>query len=274
VTKGPGETQIETDRRMIRQRISHLEKKLEKIGLQRETRRQGRKEFVNVSLVGYTNAGKSTLLNALTDAGAFVENRLFATLDTTTRVAALSPSTKILLSDTVGFIRKLPHHLVASFKGTLKEVVEADILLHVIDVCHPKFEEQIVVVNATLEELGAFNKPTLFVFNKIDLLQDRLHLQELQTRFTPSVLISAERGINLSGLKEMIIKIIHHSFVDLTFSLPHSEQKALSALYDLAEIEEKIYEEGTVRVKAKVSSRNIDQVNDILKRAKATILAS
>src|SRR5450759_825056 len=273
-TKGPGETQIETDRRMIRQRISHLEKKLEKIGLQRETRRQGRKEFVNVSLVGYTNAGKSTLLNALTDAGAFVEDRLFATLDTTTRVAVLSPSTKILLSDTVGFIRKLPHHLIASFKGTLEEVVEADILLHVIDVCHPKFEEQIVVVNATLEELGAFNKPTLFVFNKIDLLQDRLHLQELQTRFTPSVLVSAERGINLSGLKEMIIKIIHHSFVDLTFSLPHSEQKALSALYDLAEIEEKIYEEGTVRVKAKVSSRNIEQVNDILKRAKATILAS
>jgi GTP-binding protein HflX len=273
-TKGPGETQIETDRRMIRQRISHLEKKLEKIGLQRETRRQGRKEFVNVSLVGYTNAGKSTLLNALTDAGAFVEDRLFATLDTTTRIAVLSPSTKILLSDTVGFIRKLPHHLVASFKGTLEEVVEADILIHVIDVCHPKFEEQIEVVNTTLEELGAFNKPTLFVFNKIDMLQDRLHLQELQTRFTPSVLVSAERGINLGGLKEMIVTIIHHSFVDLTFSLPHSEQKALSSLYDLAEIEEKIYEEGTIRVRAKVSSRNIDQVKDILKRAKATILPS
>jgi GTP-binding protein HflX len=273
-TKGPGETQIETDRRMIRQRISHLETKLEKIGRQRETRRQGRKDFVNVSLVGYTNAGKSTLLNALTDAKVFVENRLFATLDTTTRVAALTPSTKILLSDTVGFIRKLPHHLVASFKGTLEEVVEADILLHVIDVCHPKFEEQILVVNATLEDLGVIGKPILFVFNKIDALEDRLHLQELQTRFTPSVFVSAERGINLLGLKEMILKTIHHSFVDVTFSIPQSEQKALSALYDLAEIVEKIYEEGKVIVKAKIGSRNSDQVYDILKRAGARIIKS
>jgi GTP-binding protein HflX len=273
-TKGPGETQIETDRRMIRQRISHLETKLEKIGRQRETRRQGRKDFVNVSLVGYTNAGKSTLLNALTDAKVFVENRLFATLDTTTRVAALTPSTKILLSDTVGFIRKLPHHLVASFKGTLEEVVEADILLHVVDVCHPKFEEQILVVNATLEDLGVIGKPILFVFNKIDALEDRLHLQELQTRFTPSVFVSAERGINLLGLKEMILKTIHHSFVDVTFSIPQSEQKTLSALYDLAEIVEKIYEEGTVIVKAKIGSRNSDQVYDILKRAGARIFKS
>jgi GTP-binding protein HflX len=273
-TKGPGETQIETDRRMIRQRISHLETKLEKIGRQRETRRQGRKDFVNVSLVGYTNAGKSTLLNALTDAKVFVENRLFATLDTTTRVAALTSSTKILLSDTVGFIRKLPHHLVASFKGTLEEVVEADILLHVVDVCHPKFEEQILVVNATLEDLGVIGKPILFVFNKIDALEDRLHLQDLQMRFTPSVFVSAERGINLLGLKEMVLKTIHHSFLDVTFSIPQSEQKALSALYDLAEIVEKIYEDGAVIVKAKIGSRNSDQVYDILKRAGARIFKS
>ncbi len=271
-TKGPGETQIETDRRMIRERISHLEKKLEKIGRQRETRRSGRKNFVTVSLVGYTNAGKSTLLNALTDANVFVENRLFATLDTTTRAAVLSSSTTILLSDTVGFIRKLPHHLIASFKGTLEEVLEADILLHVIDVCHPRFEEQIRVVNATLEELGAAGKPVLYVFNKIDALEDREHLHELQTRFSPSVLISAERGINLLGLKEMILKAIHHSRVTMTFSLDQSEHKALSALHELAEIDERIYEDGKVTVTATVSSRNNDKVNEILKRAKATLL--
>lgn len=257
---------------MIRQRISHLEDKLEKIGRQRETRRSGRKEFVNVSLVGYTNAGKSTLLNALTDANVFVENRLFATLDTTTRVAVLSPSTKILLSDTVGFIRKLPHHLVASFKGTLEEVTEADILLHVIDVCHPKFEEQIRVVNATLEELGVVGKPTLFVFNKIDAFADREHLQEIQKQFTPSVFVSADRGINLLGLKEMIIKTIHHSHTALSFSIPHSEQKLLSELHDLAETVEKVYEEGQVIVNAKVSSRNINRVNELLKKAHATML--
>ena len=272
-TKGPGETQIETDRRMIRQRISHLEEKLEKIGRQRETRRSGRKDFVNVSLVGYTNAGKSTLLNALTDSNVFVENRLFATLDTTTRTAVLSPSTKILLSDTVGFIRKLPHHLVASFKGTLEEVIEADILLHVIDVCHPKFDEQIKVVTATLEELGVAGKPTLYVFNKIDALQDREHLQELQHQFTPSVFISAERGINLLGLKEMLLKTIHHSRIDLTFSIAHTEHKLLSALHDLAEIEERIYEDGNIIVKAKVSSRNSNHVREILKQAHATILS-
>ena len=273
-TKGPGETQIETDRRMIRQRIAHLEKKLEKIGQQRETRRHGRKEFTNVSLVGYTNAGKSTLLNALTDANAFVENRLFATLDTVTRAAPLSPSVKILLSDTVGFIRKLPHHLVASFKSTLEEIGEADILLHVVDVCHPQFDEQITVVNDTLADLGVVDKPTIFVFNKVDLLEDKTQVQDIQSKFSPSVFISAERGINLLSLKEMILSIIHHSFTEITFTLDHNEHKALSALHALAEIEKQTYEEGLIVVKARVSSRNSEQVANILKQARAKIVNS
>ncbi|HTX18530.1 MAG TPA: GTPase HflX [Bacteroidota bacterium] len=272
-TKGPGETQIETDRRMIRERISHLQAKLERIGRQRETRRGGRKNFVSVSLVGYTNAGKSTLLNALTDADVFVENRLFATLDTTTRAAALSSSTTVLLSDTVGFIRKLPHHLIASFKGTLEEVLEADILLHVIDICHPGFNDQIRVVNATLEELGATGKPTIFVFNKIDALEDREHLQELQAQFTPSVIVSAERGINLIGLKEMILETINKSRIPLSFSIDHSEHRTLSIIHDLAEIEAKTYEDEKVLVKALVSPRNLDRLKEILSRANAKILA-
>jgi len=271
-TKGPGETQIETDRRMIRQRISHLKEKLAKIGRQRDVRRSGRKDFVAVSLVGYTNAGKSTLLNAMTDSNVFVENRLFATLDTTTRAAVLSPSTTILLSDTVGFIRKLPHHLIASFKGTLEEVVEADILLHVVDVCHPKFREQIQVVNATLEDLGAAGKPTIFVFNKIDALEDREHLQELRKEYSSAVFISAQRGINLNGLKEMLLHAIHHSQTTLTFSIAQTEHKALSAIYDLSDVEERIYEDGKIIVRTAVSGRNNEQVKEILRKASASVI--
>ncbi|HCV42280.1 MAG TPA: GTPase HflX, partial [Bacteroidetes bacterium] len=142
-TKGPGETQIETDRRAIRHKISHLNTKLKRIAKERAEQRKGRENFPRVALVGYTNAGKSTLLNWLSKADVLVEDRLFATLDSTVRLVSLSPAHKILLSDTVGFIRKLPHHLVASFKSTLEEVAEADILLHVVDVSHPLFEEQI-----------------------------------------------------------------------------------------------------------------------------------
>ncbi|MGE5411543.1 MAG: GTPase HflX, partial [Clostridiales bacterium] len=154
-TKGPGETQIETDRRLIRTRISMLKGKLEKIESQRQTKSANRKNFIKASLVGYTNAGKSTLLNLLTDAGVLAENKLFATLDSTTRSIQIDNNQTVLLSDTVGFIRKLPHHLVASFKSTLNEVREADLILHVIDVSHPFFEEHMAVVDQTLKDLGA-----------------------------------------------------------------------------------------------------------------------
>ncbi|HEX9006176.1 MAG TPA: GTPase HflX, partial [Bacteroidota bacterium] len=172
-TRGPGETQIETDRRAIRSRISHLRDRLKEIQKERSVQRKGRDKFPRVALVGYTNAGKSTLLNWFTNAGVLVEDRLFATLDATVRMVELSPANRILLSDTVGFIRKLPHQLVASFKSTLDEATEADMLLHVVDISHPAFEEQISVVNETLDEIGASGKPTVIVFNKIDRLPDR-----------------------------------------------------------------------------------------------------
>jgi GTPase len=273
-TKGPGETQIETDRRMIRARISHLKEKLDRIDRQRGTQRKGRKDFINVSLVGYTNAGKSTLLNAISDSHVFVENRLFATLDTTTRSVMLSDTTKILLSDTVGFIRKLPHHLVASFKSTLEHVGEADILLHVIDVCHPRFEDHIAVVSATLEELGASGKPLLFVFNKIDSLHERFILQDIQKRYMPSVCISADRGINLLGLKDTLLGMIHRSFEEITFTVPQHEYKTISHLHELTEITEKIYDDGVVLVKARVSARNKDQVDKMLEHVGAVMLTS
>jgi GTPase len=167
-TRGPGETEIETDRRIVRDKISLLRKRLAEIDKQAFTQRKERGEFIRVSLVGYTNVGKSTIMNLLSKSDVLAENKLFATLDTTTRKIVYE-TTPFLLSDTVGFIRKLPHHLVESFKSTLDEVREADILMHVVDVSHVNYEDQIGVVNKTLQELGCFEKPTITVFNKMDL---------------------------------------------------------------------------------------------------------
>jgi GTPase len=166
-TRGPGETEIETDRRIVRDKISLLRKRLAEIDKQAFTQRKDRGELIRVALVGYTNVGKSTLMNLLSKSEVLAENKLFATLDTTTRKLVYE-NTPFLLSDTVGFIRKLPHHLVESFKSTLDEVREADILLHVVDLSHPAYEDQLGVVNKTLQELKAFDKPTLTIFNKMD----------------------------------------------------------------------------------------------------------
>lgn len=171
-TRGPGETEIETDRRIVRDKISLLRKRLAEIDKQSFTQRKERGEFIRVALVGYTNVGKSTIMNLLSKRDVFAENKLFATLDTTTSKVVFE-NTPFLLSDTVGFIRKLPHHLVESFKSTLDEVREADILLHVVDISHPAYEDQIAVVNKTLRELDAADKPMLTIFNKMDLYEVR-----------------------------------------------------------------------------------------------------
>ncbi|MBL7737130.1 MAG: GTPase HflX [Chitinophagaceae bacterium] len=171
-TRGPGETEIETDRRIVKDKISLLRKRLAEIDKQAFIQRKDRGEFIRVALVGYTNVGKSTLMNLLSKSDSFAENKLFATLDTTTRKVVFE-NTPFLLSDTVGFIRKLPHHLVESFKSTLDEVRESDILLHVVDISHPNYEDQISVVNKTLQEIKAFDKPTITIFNKMDLYEER-----------------------------------------------------------------------------------------------------
>lgn len=263
-TKGPGETQIETDRRMIREKISYLKEKLEKIATQRSTQRKGRKEYYNISLVGYTNVGKSTLLNTLSDSKVFVENRLFATLDPTTRLVALDSATSTMVTDTVGFIRKLPHHLVASFKSTLEEVVEADILLHVVDLSHPQMEEQIEVVKNTIADLGAANKTVVYVFNKVDSVEDRSIIRSLQAKYEPSVFISAHRGINILGLKELLISMIHSSFTELTFTVSNADYKTISLLHDLTEITEQRYEENDIIITAKVSNKTKERVEKII----------
>src|SRR5450631_3731394 len=170
-TRGPGETEIETDRRIVRDKITLLRKRLKEIDKQASTQRKERGELVRVALVGYTNVGKSTLMNLLSKSDVFAENKLFATLDTTTRKLVYE-NMPFLMSDTVGFIRKLPHHLVESFKSTLDEVRESDLLLHVVDISHPQYEEQLGVVKKTLQEINAFDKPVIYVFNKMDRYEE------------------------------------------------------------------------------------------------------
>jgi GTP-binding protein HflX len=221
--RGPGETEIETDRRIIREKISKLKEQLKKIDTQMSTRRKGRASMIRVALVGYTNVGKSTLMNLISKTDLFAEDKLFATLDTTVRKVVIG-NLPFLLSDTVGFIRKLPHDLVESFKSTLDEVREADLLLHVIDISHPGFEEQMQIVNATLGDLGALNKPTIMVFNKTDIfsftekdqydltpvMKENRSLDDLRNTWMANqnahstVFISAKTRDNIEELRQML----------------------------------------------------------------------
>jgi GTP-binding protein HflX len=220
-SRGPGETEIETDRRIVKDKISLLRKRLEEIDKQSFTQRKERGEFIRVALVGYTNVGKSTIMNLMSKSDVFAENKLFATLDTTTRKVVFE-NTPFLLSDTVGFIRKLPHHLVESFKSTLDEVREADVLLHVVDISHAQYEDQIAVVNKTLQELKAFDKPVVTIFNKMDLyklkyfdewLEDEVKediLRELKDRWSgitnhQCVFVSAIEKQNIEELRNVIL---------------------------------------------------------------------
>ncbi len=224
--RGPGETEIETDRRIIRDKIANLKKHVEKIDRQMITQRKHRGKLVRVSLVGYTNVGKSTIMNLLSKSDVFAENKLFATLDTTVRKVVIG-NLPFLISDTVGFIRKLPHHLVKSFKSTLDEVREADILMHIVDISHAGFEEQINIVNQTLQDIKAINKPIIMVFNKIDAYQyeqkeeddltpktkKNISLEELKNTWiarnnSPCIFISALNRINVEELKKVLYDIV------------------------------------------------------------------
>lgn len=263
-TKGPGETQIETDRRLIKTRISHLKEKLERIAKQRVTQRKGRSKHTRAALVGYTNVGKSTLLNLLSGSDVFVENRLFATLDPTTRLVPLAPGVQMLMTDTVGFIRKLPPHLVASFKSTLEEITEADMLLHVVDISSKHFEDQIQVVRQTLEELGAHEKPTLMVFNKIDRLPDRGLLHEVARQHPHCVFISATRGINITGLKDAVRTLLEREFVEEQVSVSQEHQKLISYLHTVSEVLDTTYEDSTVLLKLRLPKKERERILQLI----------
>jgi len=262
-TKGPGETQIETDRRIIRTRISHLKEKLEKIESQRETQTIGRKDFIKVSLVGYTNAGKSTLFNRLTDAGVFAEDKLFATLDSTTRTLEISKNHKMLISDTVGFIRKLPAHLVASFKSTLNEARDADIILHVVDFSHPYYEEHMQVVEDTLKDMNIQDKIVINVFNKVDAVTDKNKLDYVKNRFKNSIIISASRGINITGLKDKIISDIEDSFVEEKIDLKLSDSKIAARIHSLAEVISTKYDD-EIHITYRTNKQNSEKIKKMI----------
>ncbi len=260
--KGPGETQIETDRRLVRNRIALLKKKLREVALQHDTQTRSRQAVQRVSLVGYTNAGKSTLMNELCpEAEAFAENRLFATLDTKTRRLELNINKLVLLSDTVGFIRKLPHTLVESFKSTLDEVLQADFLLHVVDISHPGFEEQMTVVRDTLKDIGVNHDNIIEVFNKIDALEDPSQLRELGEKYPEAVFISAVRGINISLLKERISQQVAREYTERHISVHVSNYKLITYLYEHTEVIDKRHVDEEVELTFRVRNTELKQID-------------
>jgi GTP-binding protein HflX len=252
---GEGETQLETDRRRVQDRIARICRELEVVRRQRSTQRQARQRnhWALASIVGYTNAGKSTLLNTLTGSDVLAENKLFATLDPTTRRLRLPTNQNVLLTDTVGFIRKLPHGLVEAFKATLEEVVQADLLLHVVDVSHPQADEQVRSVNTVLKEIGAEGKPTLMVFNKIDQLNGN---QSVLTRFLEQhphgVAISAQNGDGVPALLAQLGSQLRPIREFMELAVPHHESGVIARLHEVGQVIERSYDGNTARLKARI----------------------
>ncbi|UNC93834.1 GTPase HflX [Candidatus Contubernalis alkalaceticus] len=237
-TRGPGETKLEVDRRTIRQKISDLNKEIESIKKHRSLQRRSRQKvpFPVIALVGYTNAGKSTLLNALTDSSVFTEDKLFATLDPTTRRVNMTDNQTVLITDTVGFIQKLPTHLVAAFRATLEEVQEADVLMHVVDLSHPQMEEQMEAVHKILMDLEVTEKRCLLVFNKMDLNNDPFLIRRLKAEYPNSVAISAGRRKNLEELMDKLSEILRADWERFTFTIPFEDSRTIALLHEKGQV--------------------------------------
>ncbi len=262
-TKGPGETQLETDRRLVRRRIANLKNKLERITHQSEIQRQQRNGLYRAALIGYTNAGKSTLMKALTDAEVSIEDKLFATLDTTVRRMELSPATTVLLSDTVGFIRKLPHHLIASFQTTLSEAIEADLLIHVVDITHPNYEDQLRVVDEILKELKIDSKRRLLVFNKVDRLRNHHLIDQLKILYPEALFISAARHIGLNHIKRKILELAEAQYEIRQIKLNYQSGAGEHLLYPIAIILDKKSDDQYVYLTIKYDKANKRKINQI-----------
>ncbi len=260
--RGPGETQLETDRRMIRKRIRDLRTRLDKIGTQMETGRRGRSGAFRVTLVGYTNAGKSTLMRALSGTRVLVQDQLFATLDSTTRSVDLDSPQNILLTDTVGFIRRLPHSLFASFQATLAEAVEADLLLHVVDLSHPHYAMQIQAVNQVLRDLGLEDRSTLMVYNKADLL-DGAGPQPTVSPEAPDegVRVSALTGLGLDALRQRIAACSRAQTVTLDLIMPQHEGRLLARLESRADILQRSFRDNDVHLRVRVASEEATRLH-------------
>jgi GTP-binding protein HflX len=257
--RGPGETQLETDRRLIRRRIGELHRDLERIERQRQTQRAGRRDFFQATLVGYTNAGKSTLLNRLADADVFVEDRLFATLDATTRAVVLPGGPRMLLTDTVGFIRKLPAALIASFRSTLEEAVVADLLVHVVDLSHPWFEDHITSANRVLDELGILHHPTLMVFNKRDRTDAEAE-RRVRAAWPEAVVVSAATGTGIPDLETALVEYVRRQQVVLAVEVPAGRPDLINLLHESGRVLEESWQEGRVRLRLRTSATQADRL--------------
>lgn len=252
--RGDGESQLETDRRRIQERIGCLTAALEQVRRHRSVQRQRRRRrhWPLASIVGYTNAGKSTLLNRLAGADERAEDRLFATLDPTTRRLTLDTNQKVLLSDTVGFIRKLPHRLVEAFKATLEEVAEADLLLHVVDASRPQAELQIEAVNQVLAEIGALEKPTLMVFNKMDRLESPGLWEQRSARYASAVGVSAASGLGLDSLKTRLSHCLRPIRKALRLSVPVSRSAVIARIHEVGQVLHLEYKENCAEIEARI----------------------
>ncbi len=260
--RGPGEKQLEEDRRIVTHRIQDLKARLAKVERRREREVASRGDAPTVSLVGYTNAGKSTLMNALTDAGALVEDKLFATLDTRTRRWKFAGGGQVLLSDTVGFIRNLPHGLVASFKATLEEAMHADLLLHVVDASNPEAERQIEAVKSVLDELGLADHPTLLVLNKVDRVADRSLLDVLTARHRDAVAISAASKLGLDALETAVRTALQTGSLDAEVETAAGNGQVLAYLARHAQIEDRVYNDDRVLLHCRLPRQCVDYLNE------------
>ena len=260
--RGPGEKQLEEDRRLVTHRIQDLKAKLGKVQARKEREVAGRGDVATVSLVGYTNAGKSTLMNALTGAGVLVEDKLFATLDTRTRRWQFRGGGHVLLSDTVGFIRNLPHSLVASFKATLEEARQADLLLHVVDASSPEAESQIRAVKSVLEDLGLADHPTLLVLNKADKVPDRSYLDVLKAHHDESVVISAGAGDGLDRLEQAVREAMNERSLDAEVETGVENGRVLAYLAQHAQIRDRHYDDGRVLLNCRLPRRCLDFLHE------------
>jgi len=257
---GMGETQIEIDRRLIRDKISKLKLDLKKIEIERTTQSQKRKREFRVALVGYTNAGKSTLFNSLTGTNVYVQDQLFATLDTTVRKLKINKTHQVLISDTVGFIRKLPHNLVASFRSTLKELLEADLILIVLDAGSIIIDDHLDTIKRVLTELGADDIPKSLVLNKIDRVQEELELKRLRNKFSDAIFISALHHLRLDDVRDHIIDKIESDFEIFDLNIPYHKGKTISQLQDQVEILESVYGDDEIFLKIKGRKDTVDKI--------------
>jgi GTP-binding protein HflX len=253
--RGPGETQIETDRRIVRTKIAQLEEELKHIERVHDTQRANRDEIFRFALAGYTNAGKSTLMNVLTNAGVYEENLLFATLDSTTRAMNVAAGEKALLSDTVGFIRKLPPGLVASFRSTLAEIREANCIIHVVDISASSFREQMVAVETILAEMNVVDRPIVVLFNKIDALEDDVHVRWANAEHPQGILASARTGKGIDELLERLLAVMREDRIELSLFLAPEAGKLLAELYRHGEVFEAVAEADGMRLRVRIARR-------------------